>query len=259
MATRLYQQLHDCTGFEPRVQQDDDPERLHPVTPQPHAPPRSRAAAPQWDGWPYDEPSDDEEYGENVPAWRDSGADELLSLSENDSDGNDSDGNESDGGEGGDGGGGDGAAAEEDDDEENQIYDFGEFYDPFNRRMLVDADSDSDMMGGDDEDGAAGADGESDSGGDGGAGQEATDGPANAQAEGGAGDADEEPGETGARETAAAGDMAADETAAASEEGGQEGAAAETATGGAEQEHTAQASVVGCGPSGWSAIEGSSV
>jgi hypothetical protein len=92
---------------------------------------RPAALPPQWDGWPYKETSDDEECGENVSAWRDSGADELLSLSENDSDGDDADGNDSDGGEGGDGGSGDGAVTKEPlpevEDEKNQIYDVGEF------------------------------------------------------------------------------------------------------------------------------------
>lgn len=101
---------------------DEDPERLHPVTPQPHHILLATDTAPQWDGWPYDAASDDDDYGRNVPAWQTDGVDDMLTvtLSEDNEEG---DGSGSDGGsEGGGGGaGGEEGDGDEDEDDENQV------------------------------------------------------------------------------------------------------------------------------------------
>lgn len=117
---------------------------VHPVLPQPFG--RAPGNPPQWDTWPYDCPSDDEEYGANVPAWLDVTAQPLATLSDDEMAGM-SDGEGSIGAAGGGGGADSGgehgdlavgeagavAGAEDDDEEE---YHFGHFYDPFTGRMV---------------------------------------------------------------------------------------------------------------------------
>lgn len=121
---------------------------VHAVLPQPFG--QAPVNPTQWDTWPYDCPSDDDEYGANVPAWLDVTAQPLATLSDDleamsDGEGSVGVGGDGDAGGGGGGGaddGGDGAgdaggageaAADDEDDEE---YHFGHFYDPFTGRMV---------------------------------------------------------------------------------------------------------------------------
>ena len=113
---------------------------VHPVLPQPFG--RAPVNPTQWDTWPYDCPSDDDEYGANVPAWLDITAQPLATLSDDWEVFSDGEGSVGAGGEGGGDGGGEaggaggGAAAGDDEDEDDEEYHFGDFYDPFTGRMV---------------------------------------------------------------------------------------------------------------------------
>jgi hypothetical protein len=108
-------------GSSSAVPTEDD---LHPVYPQPHGPPPPNP--PHWGSWPYDDASDDDEYGQNVPAWYERDTDDVEILSELSMEGLELEGEEA-GVEGG------AVGAEE---EDAEMYAFGDFYDPFNRRMV---------------------------------------------------------------------------------------------------------------------------
>lgn len=119
---------------------------VHAVLPQPFGP--APVNPTQWDTWPYDCPSDDDEYGANVPAWLDVTAQPLATLSDDleamsDGEGSVGVGADDDAG----GGGADGADEDDDagsagggveaaDDEDDEEYHFGHFYDPFTGRMV---------------------------------------------------------------------------------------------------------------------------
>lgn len=136
----------DFDGPAPVHSRDDTAPQ--PVLPQPGSRPVS-GGGPRWDSWPYDALSDDEDYGRNVPAWFDDHQDELLSLTD-DSDGgggDDGDAGDTDGGgamhDAADGGlatsGDESAEGDVADLDDDAVFEWGDFYDPFNRRMVCDA------------------------------------------------------------------------------------------------------------------------
>eukprot|EP00892_Ulva_mutabilis_P002000 jgi/Ulvmu1/11800/UM080_0011.1 len=137
---------------------------VHPVLPQPFG--RQPVNPTQWDTWPYDCPSDDDEYAANVPAWLDVTAQPDATLSDDEMAGlSDEEGSVGAGGGWGgaeavadDGAGPDEENAEEEEDEDDEQYHFGHFFDPFTGRMYVNGDSESDVNAEDEEAPAAWAD-----------------------------------------------------------------------------------------------------